>query len=236
MYARTAGLSGTAVIIDFKNFYIMATINLQDLREELKSAQSKEELEELTLRLLKKIEHRYLPLHVLAEEGNTDVLERLDFIVKTANGSILDIGCHDGFYAIELAKRGHKVVGLDMLQLCIDYAQERARKISGIETGFVKGFAEDLSFPDNEFDTTYLSHTLEHVFDERKSLEEAARVTKNQGKLVVIVPTKLGNDPTHLRFIPSNDLKKMLMKYGWTSEEFNVGKGIGYVCTISRHS
>ena len=229
-------LCGIAAIIDFKNCYIMATINLQDLREELKSAQSKEELEELTLRLLKKIEHRYLPLHVLAAERNEDVLQRLNFILKQVRGSVLDIGCYDGFYSIELAKRGHHVIGVDMLQMCVDYARTSAKSYSQIKVEFVKGFAEEIPFQNDYFDTTYLSHTLEHVFDERKSLDEAARVTKDSGKLVVIVPAKLGNDPTHIRFLSSHELQKMLTGYGGVSKEFVVGKGVGYTCTIHKHS
>jgi len=222
------------VTTDFKNYYIMATINLQDLREELKSARSKEELGELTLRLLKKIEHRYLPLHILAAERNEDVLQRLDFILKQAQGSVLDIGCYDGFYSIELAKRGHHVIGMDMLQVCIDYSRASAKSHSQIKVEFVKGFAEEIPFQNDYFDTTYLSHTLEHVFDERKSLDESARVTKDHGKLVVIVPAKLGNDPTHIRFVSSRELQKMLRMYGLVSEEFVVGKGIGYTCMIHR--
>tara|TARA_Y100000310_G_scaffold116790_1_gene115482 strand:- start:7986 stop:8621 length:636 start_codon:yes stop_codon:yes gene_type:complete len=200
-------------------------------RNKLKSARSKEELERLTLEFVEIIGNRYKPLHILAEEGNEDVLQRLNFLLRVVEGSALDIGCFDGFYVTKLAEKGHNVIGLDMLHLCVDYATERVNG-KPFNIKFVKGFAEDLPFDNNYFDTTILSHTLEHVFDDRLALREAVRVTKPQGKLIAIVPKSLGNDPTHLRHISSLTLQARLREYSTVSDELEIGNGIGYVGTI----
>jgi ubiquinone/menaquinone biosynthesis C-methylase UbiE len=205
--------------------------HLLNFRDRLQKAPTKEGLEELTLELAEVFKDRYEPIHVLAEKGNVDVLQRLDFLLGEVSGKVLDIGCFDGFYSIEIAKRGYPVVGLDMLQLCVDYATNRLNG-KPIELEFFKGFAEDIPFCDGEFNTVILSHTLEHVFDDKKALDEAVRVTRPKGKIIVVLPTELGNDPTHLRCIPSLEIKERLSVHGAVSEEKSVGNGIGYICTL----
>ncbi|MBI5148181.1 methyltransferase domain-containing protein [Candidatus Pacearchaeota archaeon] len=200
-------------------------------RYKLQSARSKEELETLTIELANALKDRYKPVHILAEEGNADVLERRNFLTEMASGRILDVGCFDGYYSIEIAKKGHQVVGLDMLQLCIDYARNRSDN-QCINVKFIKGFAEDLPFKDNYFDTTILSHTLEHVFDDKKALSESARVTVSRGRIIIILPRERGNDPTHLRYIPSQEIRDRLSLYGSVSNELRIGKGIGYICNL----
>ncbi len=52
-----------------------------------------------------------------------------------------------------------------------------------------QGFAEDLPYEANSFDVVYSSHVLEHVNDEQKSLQEMKRVLKEDGVLIIGMPT-----------------------------------------------
>lgn len=198
------------------------------IRKWLQTASSKERLERRIALLTKIFEYKYEPLSVMVEEGNEDVTQRLDFFKREAQGKVLEVGSYDGFFAIELAKEGHSIVGLDMLQSCIDYAL-RDVDSQPLDINFIKGFAEDIPFPNKYFDTTILSHTLEHVFDPKLALKEAARVTKSKGKLITLVPDSLGNSPAHLRYIPSSDLHEMLQEYCVPGDELRIGEGLGYV-------
>jgi SAM-dependent methyltransferase len=53
-------------------------------------------------------------------------------------GRALDLGCGGGLWAIELARRGWEVVGVDMVPKALSTARERARE-AGIEVRLVQG-------------------------------------------------------------------------------------------------
>ncbi len=59
-------------------------------------------------------------------------------------------------------------------------------------------------FEDNEISEVYTQHTLEHLNDLVKVMEELHRICKNGAKIKIIVPYFSGqgafNDPTHKRF------------------------------------
>jgi ubiquinone/menaquinone biosynthesis C-methylase UbiE len=52
-----------------------------------------------------------------------------------------------------------------------------------------QGFAESLPYETNSFNVVYSSHVLEHVNDEQKSLQEMKRVLKEDGVLIIGMPT-----------------------------------------------
>lgn len=104
------------------------------------------------------------------------------------NTSFLDVGCGAG-YAMFKAKneRNCRVEGIDpnpgahgvgrFLKELVDVPEIK------------QGFAEKLPYDDGLFDIVYSSHVLEHVNDEQKSLKEMKRVLKNDGILIIGMPT-----------------------------------------------
>ncbi len=53
-------------------------------------------------------------------------------------GSALDLGCGSGHWAIELAKRGWQVTGVDIVPTAIRQARESARR-AGVDARFIEG-------------------------------------------------------------------------------------------------
>lgn len=53
----------------------------------------------------------------------------------------------------------------------------------------IQGFAESIPFEDQKFDIVFSSHVLEHVNNEEKSLQEMGRVLKDDGTLIIGMPT-----------------------------------------------
>jgi Methylase involved in ubiquinone/menaquinone biosynthesis len=47
-------------------------------------------------------------------------------ILHTQNSNVLDIGCGPGRFAIEFAKQSTNVIGLDISDKMLDYAQKNA--------------------------------------------------------------------------------------------------------------
>ncbi|CAG9464668.1 unnamed protein product [Pedinophyceae sp. YPF-701] len=81
-----------------------------------------------------------------------DFEQEAEFIVEAyrsrrgqnAPKSLLDVGCGPGGHAVEVAKRGLSVTGLDICQEMLDYAGEKARE-AGVDVALVQG--DMRSFP-----------------------------------------------------------------------------------------
>ncbi len=84
------------------------------------------------------------------KEGFTQgTLGECDFIEAEIGGDrslpVLDIGCGTGRHAIELAKRGYRVTGVDLSPSQIARAREKA-KAAAVQVDFRVGDARDLRF------------------------------------------------------------------------------------------
>lgn len=101
--------------------------------------------------------------------------------------NILDIGCGTGRHAVELAKRGYRVVGIDLSESQLARARDKARW-AGVEVTFMKKDARQLEFSDR-FDLAImlcegafpLMETDEMNF---RILENAGRALKPGGKFI----------------------------------------------------
>ena len=90
---------------------------------------------------------------------------------------MLDVGGGPGRYAIELARRGYRVVLFDLSRVCLKIAREKAHE-AGVElTGYEHGDAWDLTrFRDGSFDAVLLLGPLYHLLAEeecRRAIREA---------------------------------------------------------------
>lgn len=102
---------------------------------------------------------------------------------------ILDIGCGSGRIMIDLAKIRRRCVGLDPLyEVSLLRAQKNARD-KNADISLVWSFSECLPFKSEIFDMVLLFSTLQHVRDHETTLNEARRVLKERGLLLMSVPT-----------------------------------------------
>lgn len=72
-----------------------------------------------------------------------DQIEGLLDPCDTPPGKVLDVGCGTGDHAIEMARRGWDVTGIDTVQLALDKARSKARK-AGVDARFLRADATDL--------------------------------------------------------------------------------------------
>ncbi len=111
------------------------------------------------------------------------------------NARVLDAGCGTGSLALEFAKRGHRVTGLDLSEAMLRVAQgkdpaETVRWVQGDITAF------DLPAEDGPFDlitcvADILNH-LETLEDWEKAFRHVARHLRPGGAFVLDVMTCLG--------------------------------------------
>lgn len=98
-------------------------------------------------------------------------------------GRVLDLGCAFGFATRIAARRGYETVGVDSSPAYI----ARARRADH-RTTYVQSDAAHVPLPSASFDGLLCLDVLEHVPDERGTLDEIARLLRPGGTLVLSVP------------------------------------------------
>lgn len=130
-------------------------------------------------------------------ERETDLTEHgIRAILSALSGdSILEVGCGKALLAKKMAVFKH-VTACDII---IDSSvRDRERDIRFVEANILK-----LPFEDRSFDTVVCTHTLEHIPNIGKAIQELRRVTKC--RLIVVVPKQRPYWYTfdlHLHFFP----------------------------------
>ena len=94
---------------------------------------------------------------------------------------ILDIAAGTGSSSRPLADAGAQVIPADFSQGMLDAGKKRHPDLN-----FTLADALKLPFKDNEFDVTTISFGLRNTHDVTKALQEALRVTKPEGRLVIV--------------------------------------------------
>ncbi|MFH1575613.1 MAG: methyltransferase domain-containing protein [Candidatus Nealsonbacteria bacterium] len=111
------------------------------------------------------------------------------FLDPQKNEKILDIGCGDGVWYLELKKRKTEVIGIDLSDYDLNKLKERAMVLN-LNHEVINADAQKMPFEEKVFDKIYSISTFEHIEDDKKVFEEANRVLKPRGLLVISVPMK----------------------------------------------
>jgi len=105
--------------------------------------------------------------------------------------SVLELGCGSGTFLRDLTRCGYQVTGVD--------AQETAAGLSGVR--FLRSDLEKpLPFDRSSFDAVVSIETVEHLWNSYGFLEEALRVLKPGGILVLSTPN-IGSWVSRLTFL-----------------------------------
>lgn len=120
--------------------------------------------------------------------------ERFKLLSHLIEGQrVLEIGCGNGDLSVEIARLGFDVVGVDISKPRIRRAIELAKQenLDARAQFMVMDATTSLEFSENSFDTALIPEALAHIRDSRKLLEEAVRVVRNGGRIVLSVPNVL---------------------------------------------
>jgi SAM-dependent methyltransferase len=124
-----------------------------------------------------------------------DRLEVVRRLVGPGPGSSLDLGCGTGFYLPVLRELGWTPTGVDLSTDQLRFAQARA----GDYAELIQADAADLPFPDESFDLVFSGFTHTDIDSFAAAVGEAARVLRQQGRIVYLGPHPCFVGP-HSRF------------------------------------
>ena len=138
----------------------------------------------------------------------------LDLAAPAEGETVCDVGCGNGMYLAELARRGFagRVLGLDLSTGMLAAARERLDALDTLDAvGAVGAVGSEISsspgavaligadatmlpLRDGSVDLTLALHMLYHVPDPSRAIRELRRVTRPGGRVVIVL-----NGSDHLR-------------------------------------
>ena len=115
----------------------------------------------------------------------------LTLVGGAVGGLTLDLSCGTGNYALALAERGFRVVGVDVSEFMLRVA--RAKSVQAkLDIPWLRADASVLPFRSGAFELVTLILGLEFMAEPGRALGEAHRVLKSGGDLVVAILNRGG--------------------------------------------
>ena len=121
-------------------------------------------------------------------------LKRLRFVVEAANlfphapANVIEIGCGNGNMSYQLARSGHRVIGIDVSEESVRTAREQFQ-CENLE--FRCMAAEEIT-PDRKFDVILCSEVLEHLYEPLPVLKTISGMMHAGSILILTVPNGKG--------------------------------------------
>jgi ubiquinone/menaquinone biosynthesis C-methylase UbiE len=149
--------------------------------------------------------------------------ELIPLLGALADKKVLDVGAGTGRLSLPMANRGASVTALDVSPKMLEIIK---RKNSKIQT--VVGGAESLPFENNSFDVVTAVFLIVHLKDPTRFFDEAYRVLKDRGILVVTninqknppqIKTKAGQIIIESYYHRPEKIKEILESLAFSIEE-----------------
>jgi glycosyltransferase involved in cell wall biosynthesis len=165
--------------------------------------------------------------YAIKEDPDSSHAMLLRYFDDATPGTVLDLGCSGGLLAEGIAKRGHRAIGVDAIE--IDGVRDRVAEFYVADLS--KGLPSEIEY---DVDYVVMGDLIEHLANPAPLLRDARKRMKPNGRLVTSVPnfshwyprlrTLLGRfdydqrgilDATHLRFYTRKSIVALLEANGF---------------------
>lgn len=142
---------------------------------------------------------------------------------------VADLGCGDGYLAIETSRWASSVVAVDRSEAVLERARALGERRRATNIEWKRGELEQLPLADDSVDLALLSQALHHAIDPARAIAEAVRIVVPGGRVLVLelreheeswVRDKLGD--LALGFSESQ-LRQLLTNGGLTDVRTTIG-------------
>jgi ArsR family transcriptional regulator len=99
---------------------------------------------------------------------------------------IADLGAGEGAFALLLAERAIKVIAVDTSARMIEVGREQALRHGIANVEYRLGDMEEVPIDDRAVDLVFFSQSLHHALHPERALQEAARILKPGGRIVIL--------------------------------------------------
>lgn len=154
----------------------------------------------------------------------TKRIARIDSTLDLKGKYVLDLGCGNGCYTVELARRAAYVCAVDILMQHLKAFRQPLPR--------VQAAGENLPFAAESFDVVTMIEVLEHTQSDRQVVKECFRILKPGGLLVLFVPNKLYPFESHPCHIGAFAIGPNIPLVSWLPEIFR--KRLCYARIYSR--
>ena len=114
--------------------------------------------------------------------------EKVEFAKPQAQELVLDVACGPGAFVLALAPRVRFALGIDLTPEMLRQARQFQAEKQIANVAFARGDADSLPFPDASFDLVSCQHAFHHITKPEPVLQEMIRVTKPEGRLLILDP------------------------------------------------
>jgi SAM-dependent methyltransferase len=138
-----------------------------------------------------------------------------------------DLACGPGTFALALAARVGRVVGVDLTPAMLAHAREAAARAGGANLDFVCANAYALPFADGKLDIALCGYALHHLLAPERVIAEMSRVVRPGGRVAVVDlilaeeadsdahnRIERSRDPSHATTLRASSLRLLLERAG----------------------
>lgn len=149
----------------------------------------------------------------------------------------MDLGCGEGGYSRELAKKGAQLVSVDCSKRAIEIACSLAEKENLKIQHFVRNSNDLFDIESEQFDIVLCSMMLMDCEDFEGTLKEVVRVLKPEGRLFasVLHPCFDGNHDTGIGRLGEGVERQVVVKNYFEPKEWEAPLWKGTIPVIWRH-
>jgi len=114
--------------------------------------------------------------------------EKVEFAKPLPHELVLDVACGPGAFVLAVARRVSFATGIDLTLEMLRQARQFQAEKQVVNAVFACADADHIPFPDASFDLVSCQHSFHHITKPELVLREMIRVTKPDGRLLILDP------------------------------------------------